>query len=296
MNLKFTLASTFLLLTCTIIAQIPNYSFETWETVYGHLNPASWGTMNNKTAYAGLYTATKGTPGNPGTAYLKLTSKKIGTPVVNGIAVCGVLDSITLLPISGFAFTDRPQSFIGKWQHMIYGTSQGSIKVTLTRWNFDTNQRETIAIANKTLVGMAMAWEAFTINFAYQSNYDPDTCIILLKASGTSPTANDYLWVDNLSFSGYVVGISEKNNSLNKINIFPNPCSDKLNLSIYVEKSADIVIQLYDIEGKIIQVYDLGVQQGTIEKNISVSNLAKGKYFINIITDGVSAVKPFVIE
>lgn len=296
MNLKLTLASTFLLLTCTIIAQIPNSGFETWESVSGHLNPASWGTMNNTTAQYSIYTATKGTPGSPGTSYLKLTTKVVNGVKVNGIAVSGVLDSITKQPISGFPYTDRPQSFKGKWQHMIYGSSQGSLNVKLTRWDSIAGQRETVAIANQVLSGMAMAWANFTINFTYQSNYNPDTCIITLKASGTNPTANDYLWVDNLSFYGLVVGISEQNNSNNKINIFPNPCSEKLNLSIYVEKSSNISIQLYDIEGKIIQFDDFGVQQGTIEKSISVDNLAKGKYFINVINNGISTVKPFVIE
>ena len=94
-------------------SQIPNSGFENWTNMGAYENPDSWGTMNNKTAISGIYTATKSSPGNPGSAFLKLTSRTIGTDVVNGIAVSGVLDSISQLPKSGFPFSLRPQSFIG---------------------------------------------------------------------------------------------------------------------------------------------------------------------------------------
>ena len=97
-------------------------------------NPDGWATLNDLTTMSGIYTATKGTPGSPGSSYLKLTSQTIGPNVVNGIAVSGVIDQVTQQPVSGFAFNQQPASFNGKWQHMIYGTSQGSINVTLTRW------------------------------------------------------------------------------------------------------------------------------------------------------------------
>ena len=60
--------------------------------------------MNNMSSIASVYTAEKGTPGSPGTAYLKLTSKMVGPAVMNGVAVSGVLDSMTMMPKSGFAF------------------------------------------------------------------------------------------------------------------------------------------------------------------------------------------------
>lgn len=180
-------------------AQIPNPGFENWTTVGSYEIPDNWGTMNHTTATYSVYTATKATPGSPGASYLKLTSKTTGTSVTNGIAVSGKLDTVNMLPKSGFAFTQRPASFSGKWQHMIYGSSQGSVKVITTKWNSMMNMRDTIAHAEQTLGGMVMNWANFSMNLMYMDSLNyPDSCIIVLQSSGSNPTNNDYLWVDNL--------------------------------------------------------------------------------------------------
>ena len=183
----------------TTFAQMPNSSFETWTNMGSYDVPLQWGTMNNTTAANSVYTCTKGAPGSSGSFYLKLTSQIVGGDVVNGIAVSGKLDTMTMQPISGFAYSQRPQSFTGKWQHMIFGSSQGSVSARLTRWDNGLNQRVTVATAIQTLSGMAMSWANFIINFNYIDGGYPDTCIIILKASGINPTNSDYLWVDNLS-------------------------------------------------------------------------------------------------
>ncbi len=205
-------------------SQIPNAGFESWTNVDTYDNPDSWGTMNNTTAPFAIFTANKATPGNPGSYYLKLTSRTVNSAVVNGIAVSGVIDTITLQPKSGFPFTQRPQSLTGNWQHMIYGTSHGSIAVYLTKWN--SGSRDTVAKAILALSGMVMSWAAFTDNFTYQSGEYPDTCVIVLKASGATPANQDYLWVDNLAFSGSVAGINENLDQGLTLKSYPNPANN----------------------------------------------------------------------
>lgn len=95
-----------------------------------------------------------------------------------------------------------PANFTGKWQHMIYGSSQGSIQVTLTRWDSGMGMRmPKLLQGNVTLSGMAITWANFTIPLTYTDGNNPGFCIIVMKASGSNPTNNDYLWVDNLAFS-----------------------------------------------------------------------------------------------
>lgn len=222
-------------ITASAFAQIPNSGFENWTTVGSYSNPDGWGTMNNTTAIASVYTATKGTPGSPGVSYLKLTSKTVGTGVVNGVAVSGVIDSLTMMPKSGFAYNMRPANFTGKWQHMIYGSSQGSIQVTLTRWDTGMNMRMNVASGSVTLAGMAMSWANFTIPLTYVDGNNPDTCIIVMKASGSAPTNNDYLWVDNLAFSGTVTGIENQESFVTDMSIYPNPSSDMVNFKFNIK-------------------------------------------------------------
>lgn len=272
-------------------AQISNYSFENWTNMGSYENPDSWGTLNNTTTMAGVYTVTKATPGNPGSYYMKITSKTIGTGVVGGIAVSGQLDSMTMLPKTGFPFTQKPISFTGKWQHMIYGSSQGSLSVILTRWNTSTNNRDTIATANQTLSGMAMSWANFSLNFTYFDTNSPDTCVIILKSSGSNPTNNDYLWVDNLAFSGNV-SVAE-NDIRNSILIGPNPVKGSVIITSDDQKTVFSHMSIYDLSGKIVADMNLN---NVPAAEIDLHEVNNGTYFLQMETNYGLVVKKIIKE
>ncbi len=280
----------------SVKAQIPNAGFESFTTVGSYEVPNGWGTLNNTTGTFSVYTTTKGTPGSPGASYLKLTSKTLSTSVVNGIAVSGVLDSMTMKPKSGYPCTLQPVSFTGKWQHMIYGSSQGSVKAVLTKWNVALNKRDTVAIAAQTLAGMAMSWANFSINFTYMSGAIPDSCIIELKASGSAPTNNDYLWVDNLAFVGSLTGIEKNTSFLNAIVIYPNPSMQYINLDLNLKSPQPITFEISDINGKVICSKKAGVLTGQSKQIIDVSDIAKGVYLLRILGESTSETKKIVIE
>jgi hypothetical protein len=284
----------------TAFAQtIPNAGFETWATMTSYSNPAGWGTMNNTTALASVYTATKGTPGTVGASYLKLTSKTVGTAVVNGIAVSGVLDSMTMQPISGFAFNLRPASFGGKWQHMIMGSSQGSVNVKLTRWDLNLNQRITVATANTTLSGMAMSWATFTKTFTYADGGYPDTCIIVLKASGANPTNSDYLWVDNLAFTGSVAATTtgvEENKNINNLTLYPNPASENVTIEFNSLVSTSVKLELLDVTGKLMKSVNATNVIGNYKYSMNTTDLAKGIYFLKVSSDKSVETKKVIID
>ncbi|MEI6576334.1 MAG: T9SS type A sorting domain-containing protein [Bacteroidota bacterium] len=286
-------------LLCTVVickSQVPNFSFENWVNFGTYLNPDKWGTMNNKTAASGIFTATQGTPGVPGNSYLKLTSHTVGGGVVNGIAVSGILDSMTLQPVSGFAYNQRPSKLTGKWQYMLSGTSAGSIHSTLTKWNPLTNSRETVATANLTLSGMVMSWANFTINYNYLTGDFPDSCIIVLKASGLTPAEGDYLWVDNLTLSGTVAGIENMTSSINKLSIYPNPTNQNLTVSLELSAPSHLSLLLTNMKGELVYAKNLGMSHGIITQNIDVSSFAKGVYFINIKTEYINETREIILQ
>lgn len=243
MKIKFIFTFAYLILLIKIsFAQtdIPNGNFDLWTTNGNYENPDFWKTLNEFTDTFNIYTCTKGLAGIAGNPYIRLTSKSIsGIDTKVGIAVCGKLNIQTLLPESGFPFTARPQSFNGQCQHMIFGNSQGYIEIQLTKWNSISNSRDLIASAHNTLVDMAMGWESFSFDLNYQSQATPDSCIIVLSASGSNPTDGDYLWIDELFFSG--------NESFSRIvtdyclvEIYPNPFNDELNIQFDQNTSAEI--------------------------------------------------------
>lgn len=279
--MKFFKTIFFLFTTSNLIAQIPNGGFENWIDMGTYSNPESWGTLNNKWASSTIFTATQGTPGNPGSSFLKLTSKTIGPTVKNGTAVSGIIDSMNVVPISGFPFTGQPVAFTGQWQHMIFGTSQGHITVILTKWNSSLNIRDTVAIANKTLEGMAMSWEFFSIPFVYFNMTPPDSCIIFMQASGDFPEVDDYLWVDDLDFIG-TVGLESTNLAvINSISVFPNPLTDGIvTISFQSISSAIVNVELYTVSGELIFSEGYSVTSNQIQ--IDLGKIAEGIYFLKV--------------
>jgi hypothetical protein len=271
----------FVLIACSGFSQIPNSGFENWTNMGTYDNPNSWGTMNNTTVSSGIYTVIKGTPGSPGIACIKLISQTDGNKrsVINGIAVSGILDSTTQMPKSGFPFSQRPQSLTGNWQHMTYGSGSGFISALLTQWNTSSNKRDTVAFANLPLGGMVMSWTAFSINFSYQSSVNPDTCIIVLSASGSSPTQNDYLWVDNLAFSGLVTGVSESPDQNIALNIFPNPANNEVEFTnSKAIHNGDILI-ISDMLGN--EIFRKKINEDSFK--INTSNFANGTYICKMV-------------
>jgi hypothetical protein len=147
-----------------------------------------------------------------------------------------------------------------------------------------TNQRVTVAVANQTLSGMAMSWANFSINFVYQDGNYPDSCVIFLKASGSIPTDQDYLWVDNLGFAGTVTALNTNDVVVKSIAVFPNPSSSALNVSFEMNKAQQTTITLTDIDGKLLITKDAGIVNGISTQTIDVNGFAAGAYFVNIIT------------
>lgn len=289
------LAFSVLFITTNLFSQIPNSGFENWTSVGSYQIPNGWATMNNTTASYSLFTATKGTPGSPGTSYLKLTAKMIGGTMHSGMAVSGKMDTLTSQALSGFPYSLRPYSFEGKWQHMVYGNVNGSISILLSKYNSLLETRDTVAFLNYTLSSMAMSWANFSLPLTYRDSLQfPDSCMIVLKACKGYPATNDYLWVDNLSFAGTVplgtppnlTAISENTRGDLQMTLFPNPSKNKVTLSFSSNSNNMVNIQVQDISGKIVQEQTLTYPLiGTNKIILETNQLEKGIYMVTLKTN-----------
>lgn len=71
-----------------------------------------------------------------------------------------------------------------------------------------------------------------------------------------------------------------------KANIFPNPCNGITNLVFDLDKAQNISVQLFDINGKLLQTIDTGQTiKGTYNYQIDFSAYNSGIYFIILRTD-----------
>jgi hypothetical protein len=271
-----------------VSSQIPNNGFENWTDMGAYNNPDDWSTLNDVTAPENVFTCTKGSPGNPGTSYIKLTSKNISEMGLKpGLAVSGILDTIALLPVSGFPFTGRPESLGGNWQYMAFGNDQGFISILLSKWNENDQMRDTISYTYYSLPGMVMSWDEFTITLEYQKTDFPDSAIIVLSASnanGAQTANNSYLYIDDLEFNNIITSVSNLNSQSPAFLFYPNPASTKIFFRPN-ENINKVDIELFDMVGKSW----LRKEQVNLSQDLSldISMLPRGAYLLKVIS-GIS--------
>lgn len=278
-------------------AQIPNGGFELWNTTSGYETPDGWDNLNAMTSPMGIYTCEMGAPGVPGASYLELTSRLVsGMGVVPGVAVSGVMDEEVLQASSGFAFGGRPASFTGMWQYMAFGNDQGYIAVYLTKWDTVANTREPVASAVHDLTGMEMSWTNFNINLTYTSGEAPDTALIVLAASTASPDNLSYLYVDDLAFTGTMVGIEEDNTLLGAVGIYPNPASDAITIDLGTRVQENLLVEVIDAAGRVVHDVRMGTLGGTRKLTVSTAGISPGMYQVKFTAAGSSFTKALVIQ
>lgn len=279
-----------------VISQIPNASFENWNSIGTYMNPSGWATMNNTTASSTIFTANRGT-NSDSTRFLKLTSRTVGSSVVRGVAVSGILDTITLKPKSGFPFTSQPDSLVGQWIHMGHGGDPGMVAVTLTRWNIIMGKRDTVAFGYDTLGVMAMYFVPFGVKLNYLNMNPPDSCIIYLASSGNSASNFDYLYIDNLAFKGIATGIFDHLSILKEFCMYPNPSTNTVTLSLNFKYEGKISIQLTALDGKLLrEKINEVIVPGENILNFDISGFSRGNYFISIIYPEGVETKKMIIE
>ncbi len=299
MNIKSLLSLTLLILfSAALKAQIPNAGFESWTAMTGYNTPDQWGNLNLSTSAAAVFTVTKGTSGPAaGSAYVQLTTKGVGSVIKPGIIVSGQLDTVTLKPLSGFAFTSRPEKLTGKWQHMGYGADAATISAWLTKWNSASHQRDTIASLNTTASGMLHTWGIFSIAFTYYSSASPDTAVIQISSSGNTPVKYSFVWIDELAFEGNVLAV-DPCQPVSGVSLYPNPSSDFVYINYYSSTNEVVDIKFMDNIGNLVSNTEEVISAGhnQILLNLESHKIHPGIYIVQLISSQGTYSRKLVIK
>ena len=135
--------------------------------------------------------------------------------------------------------------------------------------------------------------------------------MILSEAEQTGETGNDsdgdgvpYIVGGNLPFvfaaeARYDMSTGfEKNTSFdNQINVYPNPADEFINISLTLDKTSNMEINIYDITGKLVKSRAVnGMNPGNKTLKIATDELSPNIYFIRFMMDNeVRDIKRLVI-
>ena len=104
------------------------------------------------------------------------------------------------------------------------------------------------------------------------------------------------IFVDN---SYHPVGIDDdgfENNNKPEISLFPNPVIDHVTVSFELTKSANTLINIYDLTGKLVKSIDLQREPaGNINCKIDVKNLRIGTYILHLISGEKQTSTKFIV-
>jgi hypothetical protein len=126
-----------------------------------------------------------------------------------------------------------------------------------------------------------------------QKEIDRNNATYLIQ-NNRNPFIDHPEWADSI-WGALITRISE-NTSNESVSIFPNPSEGDFTLSISSHEKKSITAQLYSIDG--MKVYSSSISgNGNIMKTkIDLHGLAKGIYFLKIITEKNVISKQIIIQ
>jgi hypothetical protein len=107
-------------------------------------------------------------------------------------------------------------------------------------------------------------------------------------------THGNGIYQTNISSVGDVLAIDEKQSHLAKINIYPNPTSNKVNLEFTSDKTTNANWTLYNELGKSILKGKQKLYNGENSIGINLKNVKNGVYFVSLEVDGKIITKQII--
>jgi hypothetical protein len=150
------------------------------------------------------------------------------------------------------------------------------------------------SVYNKSGSTLASVAGALTSAFTPTANQWRTDCIDMTPFAGNNKVfikfvgTNDYgnnIYVDNINVSNSTcaTGITEEN-SVNGLNIFPNPATDFVNVGFDLSSSENVTINVYNMVGEKVSTRALGnLSAGTQHVEIGTSDLSNGMYLVELV-------------
>ena len=100
-------------------------------------------------------------------------------------------------------------------------------------------------------------------------------------------TSKSYMSIEDKKIS--------KSTQLSQMKLYPNPVNDKVTFEFSLNKPSTIKVNVFDITGRMVKYYDLGIQNaGNNKSSLNLSELSAGTYILQLQTKEGSFSKKFI--
>jgi hypothetical protein len=123
--------------------------------------------------------------------------------------------------------------------------------------------------------------------------YNGQTIFIMFRHYCTD---DNLLSLDDILVTGTdYTGIHEANSGVS-FSTYPNPAKDELNISYELTSSSNVVLNVYNIEGKLMSSENKGILSGAQTNRIDISNLPAGMYRVELVTEMGRSNQKIVVQ
>ncbi len=273
-------------------------TFGNWDSIAAGEVPQYWDAFNREIIINGnnlgsIICVTKDSADPQDADYsVKISNQLIlGNSMVPGILTTAKLD-IDFMNQSGDAsggvpYSKKPAQLKG-WYKFNYTTADtAQINVWLRK---DTSD---IAGGSLEIFSKKTVWTEFSVDIYYQPNITPDTMNIMFISSiaESNAPAGTILEIDHIWFTGGDLPINIAQEEVNNFKIFPNPASTMISIES-PKSNMEYNINIYNSTGSLVN--RVQTLQGT--KEINISNLSSGIYFVEILYKNKRKMEKLIVK
>ena len=286
----------------TANAQIPNKGFEQWSNMGNYWEPQGYVTPN-AFASGAFYPVTRSTDHYPvsiGSYSIRLESKTSLLPGNDalGITLQNNYDSLLAGPCQYFKIIGHPTSLTGYYKYEPQNGDTMLIAIRLFQGG------SFVSWGQLTTTASVPNWTSFNIPISSYSSADSGAILLAsYNAIGPPPEkiphGNSVLYVDNLNFDTLVSSVPDLTVKNALFNLYPNPASDIVNLSINNTNKEDLILNIYNAKGVLVRTETLKQNKPDYRsgrQQINIGDLSNGIYMVEIKSQEGTEKQKLIIQ
>ena len=153
------------------------------------------------------------------------------------------------------------------------------------RFRFSTNQQP----ANTPEQGIGWFMDDFEIMDMF--NYNSEACVISMQGDQACAEAPNR---GAIVQPGITTSIVDEVTGESKLEIFPNPTNNFINVAFQLERGSRVTLHLFSADGRLLKQQSMDLGAGPQLLPFSLTDVPNGVYFLRVQTDGKSVVEKVV--